>query len=478
MTVSVNQPPRPISPPGLTVSPSSGTPLSTNFTISADGLWSDTAPPLQYRFSYSLPGGNTPSIQLTSFQNSGTVVSVLPSGLKADNYQVTIYVDVMDSLGLIGSASVAVTSQWAPSAVSNVTATSDNILSSIDNAVSAGQSSTALVYINGLSTLLNGNSGSTGGSPTTQQSQSSRFQMLQAVRSISSGFTSGAKSTLVSGLVSVAGTLSGIVAIPSEITTASQSAAIGILSASLATLLTADLALTSVSAQPVFDTLSSLQQVSGTTAEQGLQMKDVAGQVGQALLQGVNAGEAPICVASSRIAMSVQRSDGSADLSVAAGTPGSDCSSALTSATFTVPSKALPAGTEIDSQVLVVEGDPYHTDRTLLSTGVSSLTLRKPDGSELAVKGLTNVITFAMPLNVTDMSAGSSLGSSARCEYFDEKALEYETGGCVALPNPRPTGRTVSWGNSAVLKKGQVRIRERETLGHEVIAQFVILILG
>ncbi len=127
----------------FSVSPSSGTELSTSFQFYA-AYWIDSDLPISYQYSFLSPTDGTTNVVLVkSLSSSGK--SLLPAGSSSDNYAVTLVARIFDSYDAYTESysSAEVLEYVAPA--SNMTALLTSTLSSASGSDSAIQSSISVI---------------------------------------------------------------------------------------------------------------------------------------------------------------------------------------------------------------------------------------------------------------------------------------------------------------------------------------------
>lgn len=145
----------------LSVSPPSGTGLTTPFTLSCGG-WTDTDLPLSYAFAYIVPGigGQQQRTLLGDFKPSSELPGVLlPAGDPSRDNVVSVICLVQNSFGALAESDpVFVRVEWDQSVLTDTAAQSALVNTQAAEATSlvlTGNPDSALAVVSGLSALLN-----------------------------------------------------------------------------------------------------------------------------------------------------------------------------------------------------------------------------------------------------------------------------------------------------------------------------------
>ncbi|KAK3276138.1 hypothetical protein CYMTET_15772 [Cymbomonas tetramitiformis] len=198
---------------------------------------------------------------------------------------------------------------------------------------------------------------------------------------------------------------------------------------------------------------------------------DTMGAMGDTLAAAMAQGEDPMELAAETLTMRVQRADLADPESSAYAAP-------LLSgqASVVLPSSlgaAVGAGSEgITIKLLTSTLDPHlnltaangssapHLRRALAvaagaeaAATVTTVSLQRADGSEVAVSGLEEAITFDLPMGEEGANASSASASSAeaaqatsvQCAFWDPSSEQYRGEGCASMPVPAPVGVELYW---------------------------------
>ena len=506
LTLSENLPP---ANGTVTASPSSGTALSTAFTLTASG-WEDAHLPLSYRFTVRVVGADTgmPLTQLQDFGPLSTFRGTLPGGLDSSAGAVVVAVTVRDALGATTQAQeVTIKSTW-PTLATEEAATEATSLAvkSAQALIKAGGAESAMNVVRSACEQLENFKArqtvsrrrkltqydadsimcDTSDNATTALRQSERESMVAVTVAARNAVPSSA--TLFS---SVAGVAARVLSDPCETTNTSRTEVVSLIAGMFIEI--------NETHTPTFTTTSD----SGTYLDDdgSVNMLDA---LSAAVTPRRYIGSGDLFVdedaeASSSAAAAVTRAlvatrlapalpdelpvfGTTSMLSYSAGryTSGANATSATAgSANFTVPESAMSLSNDdpVDVELISFAFDPRGFDagvnRAANALGavpiaaaprvsnLVSLNLRNvTSGDELMVQNLSIPIQFTLPLRVeltetpscdalrdTSVSPSTQIDRVA-CTFWDEQAGEFSLTGCVNLPNPRPDGSAFTWNQS------------------------------
>ncbi|KAK3260962.1 hypothetical protein CYMTET_30109 [Cymbomonas tetramitiformis] len=486
LRVVVNSPP---APGTFTVTPVSGTVLDTEFQMAAGG-WEDEDTPLWYQLSYMVTGGETNPQQtmLNEYKPETRASTKLPEeGLEAFGREVQMFVTVRDALGAVTSASATVEVQ--PVVVADeaeLTSYVDAQLASSLTLDSNGDVDASLLVVDGIASLLNN-----AGASRRRRRRERRRALLHedaeedaeqiaarsAQREVMMDLISSGKASLVSTdstLERMSSSTEKVVGNAEEVAPELQSKGFSMMDSLVADAASPDTTATMTmgAVGSVGGALSNLVlagvvnpaggESAPNPAAQGL---GILGAMAVTLASGMVDGEEGATVDTAVLSMLVQQDDLADPTSGAFAAPLLSPSGAAVS----FPSSLGPAlgGGSAAIKLLTSTVDPHvnisaNTSAALrrlleeegalatgalesVSTAVTSIALSGADGKEMVVHGLSEAITFSLPLQAPDSDSAINETAPPQCAFFDTSTGSYSRAGCTARPNPRPPQVELNW---------------------------------
>lgn len=426
----------------LSVSPSTGLGLTTNFSLVPSNWIGDSV--LSFSASYTIVGTTTPPVLLSDYRplpsSQPTIVVQLPAGSVLDGNLVTVLVRARSASGVesVGAAAVNVTVTWPQLGNNTNTFVAGLAQQALGNSGSNPVKAQQLVA--GLSALLNSNAASSANASADAEASAQRLNLLSLVAG-----TANRTANSSTGVLSAASTISLLVAVPEQLVPDAQATALGALKAVAG----AGALITAQAAQTIADALSSVSSAATSGGAVGGPGSVLAGILETTEMLAASQqssfavpGQAPLVVSTPNLQMSVSLDMPGAGASRLFSAPLTAAGSA--SSFNALPPNALEGanGNAVSTTFLALQFDPHGNGSTSTADGSSSGMTRlsfSSGGSEVVVAGLETPITFTLP-KVTLPN-----GTNAACTYWDAAEGVYSQKGCTPLPNPVPLGHSVFW---------------------------------
>ena len=468
--VAVAAPPSGLGGPGtlgaLTVSPARGIALNTTFSAATSG-WLTAPPqgPLQYRFSYLVPGsgaagtGGNDAI-LAPFNPSPAATFTLPAGVTAGGI-VTVRCLVQNAAGVAASAPLQFNVTVTPPPVDALLGTGGQAVAATTAAQVAIRSGDVATALSAVGTVANTVSAATSAAVPNATLDASAAAVRESLASVVALAVAASAPTADALAQASAAMESVVTAPPAQVSSSTQALGVRVLARAAAggSLVSAATGANVVGGLSSIGLAAAAQVAGATTAARvgmmvvkapaappapslgGLSssatsllsvptvLSTLAGSLG---LGFAVAGEAPVALASPAITLRValDTSDPASSRLTTQGLGaggGSDAAVAALSVFAPLPVAALAAakGGPVGSQFAALAFDPYTgvVGSQASAAGITRLQLTTTVTGEqrsLPVTQLPAPVTFTMPANVVDGRA-----QQATCRFFDPAALSY-----------------------------------------------------
>ncbi|KAK3257021.1 hypothetical protein CYMTET_33877, partial [Cymbomonas tetramitiformis] len=469
LEVKVNSPPH--SGRLLPPTPSVGVMAETEFSLEGHG-WEDDVEdkPLWYQLRYLVVGGPVEAdpTMLSQWQPSPMFSARMPvAGLESFDRTVTVYLYVKDALEATTHVTQSITVQ--PMAFADDSAEEAYINGAINSAAqdaANGQDSTTSLLA--MASLLNEGQGgvrrrgllSEGVGGNVSAAHLKQVETMLEVTSTVWGLLPSTTDTVTR----MADCMAQAARNPVALTEASRLSLLASTDSMVATTLSGDpdAQLAAQGAGALLSGLSSVAVGALGGANQSAEVAaavDVVRNIGHSSAQGLVPGEDAVEVATETLSSVVQCEDLSAGGATARSPTGTvvefqpSLGKALGAAAARVTVQVVGSAIDPHRAAPPLPGDDSDAERVFSASNVTSISLYGGNGSELAVHGLEEALTFTLPIHIPEDAdlAGSEATANGRpflgaqCKYWDDDEGLYRSDGCVTLPNPTPPGSAVFW---------------------------------
>ncbi|KAK3282953.1 hypothetical protein CYMTET_9333 [Cymbomonas tetramitiformis] len=486
-SVQVNLPPR---GGRVQVTPDAGLAYLQHFVLAAPDWWDEDIP-LWYQFassvettSVTLGSRNLPVVLVDYTPLAGPafrVETMIPmEGLPAHGFQVTVEVNVRDSLGAVAQATCNLTAKPPFDAAKGITRPSvaELLAAGADQSLLNGDVQQALVKVDAVVAVLNHPANAdqsrvrslpvdSGTATTTSVMSALRSKLLDTVAVVEEMLFPTSSS-----VQRLAASIQKLTSNAEELSDTEQLQSMALLDALVGDTLADPVALqlTASAAQAVCTGLAAV--IANRNATRSSEVATLMTQMAQSMLYDNVAGEEGAEVVADELAMRVQRNAGSNPESALYAFPVATAGAAVRlpsalASQLAAPGPPMNGGEareprhaeeevmEVDTRVVVSATDPHdpvsptNLTAAVMFGDVTTIAMSGTGGEEeVRVQSLREAVLISLRLRQSAAGPEDRLSlqeGTVRCAFWSEVLGAYSMEGCTQFPNPAPASAELYW---------------------------------